>query len=192
MSIDGYHKNEEGSTSLEPDMKFGTLSKSGPGQFRVFHSMHSSTKTYGHEVGLSCAFRQWRAKSHCSLIHGYAIAVRFEFKAAHLDETNWVVDFGGLKSLKSWLEDTFDHTLLVAQDDPHLATLQDLDTKGIAKVVVVDAVGCEKFAQLIFNRADAWLEEQGYKPRVHLALVEVKEHGANSAIYYRSDVTGHL
>lgn len=27
-----------------------------------------STKTYGHEVGLSATFRQWRASSHCRLL----------------------------------------------------------------------------------------------------------------------------
>ena len=35
--------------------------------------MYRSSKTYGHEIGLSAAFRQWRAQSHCRLIHGYAL-----------------------------------------------------------------------------------------------------------------------
>ena len=30
-------------------------------------------KTYGNETGHSCAFRQWRAESHCNLIHGYGL-----------------------------------------------------------------------------------------------------------------------
>ena len=62
---------------------------------------HISTKKYGHEVGLSTAFRQWRAHSHCSKLHGYSLAFKFEFGTNELDSTNWVVDFGGLKSLKS-------------------------------------------------------------------------------------------
>ena len=41
-----------------------------------------STKTYNHNVGLSCCFRQWRAKdSHCQYLHGYSISVRFNFKS---------------------------------------------------------------------------------------------------------------
>lgn len=32
--------------------------------------LYQSTKTYGHDRGFSCAFRQWRADSHCRLIHG--------------------------------------------------------------------------------------------------------------------------
>lgn len=142
-----------------------------------------STKTYGHEVGLSAAFRQWRAESHCKLIHGYALAVRFEFEADELDVRNWVVDFGSLKSLKGWLEDTFDHTLLVANDDPMKLELAELGACGLARVVWVDATGCEAFAKLIYECAEVWLKDNGYAPRVRLASVEVKEHGANSAIY---------
>ena len=142
-----------------------------------------STKTYGHEIGLSACFRQWRAESHCRLLHGYALAVRFEFGASELDVRNWVVDFGSLKSLKGWLEDTFDHTLLVAGDDPELEAFKSLARLGLARVVVVSATGCEAFAKLIFQCTQVWLKDNGYAPRVDLLSVEVKEHGANSAIY---------
>ena len=74
---------------------------------------YKSTKTYGHELGLSCCFRQWRAESHCRLLHGYALSIRLVFEAEELDVRNWVVDFGSLKSLKQMFVDTFDHKLLV-------------------------------------------------------------------------------
>jgi 6-pyruvoyltetrahydropterin/6-carboxytetrahydropterin synthase len=143
--------------------------------------MFLSTKEYGHNVGLSCAFRQWRAHSHCRLIHGYALAVKFVFAASEL-EGGWVVDFGSMKSLKGMLEDTFDHTLLVAEDDPELSTFKNLDKLGIARVVVVPATGCEAFAAMIFECAEIWLKDNGYSPRCKLVSVEVKEHLANSAI----------
>ncbi|QWY83377.1 6-pyruvoyl tetrahydropterin synthase protein [Rhizobium phage RHph_X3_2] len=145
--------------------------------------MYKSTKTYGHDIGLSCCFRQWRAESHCNLLHGYAIAVRLEFEADELDARNWVVDFGSLKSLKGMLEDTFDHKLLVAEDDPQKDELCALAGLGLADVVVLPAVGCEKFAEYIFGAAETWLQSNGYAPRVRLTSVEVREHGANSAIY---------
>lgn len=145
--------------------------------------MFISTKTYGHEIGLSACFRQWRAESHCRLLHGYALAVRFEFAADELDVRNWVVDFGSLKSLKGMLEDTFDHKLLVAQDDPMLPKLLELQMVGLADVVVVPATGCERFAELIYECTEQWLADNGYAPRCRLLLVEVREHGANSAIY---------
>ena len=59
--------------------------------------MFFSTKTYGHETGLSCAFRQPNAThSHCSLLHGYALSFKFVFGAQELDNKNWAVDFGDL------------------------------------------------------------------------------------------------
>lgn len=145
--------------------------------------MYCSTKTFGHELGLSAAFRQWRAKSHCRLIHGYALSVRLEFEADALDDRNWVVDFGGLKEVKQWLQDNFDHKLLVAADDPWRWDLQNLHTMGLADVVIVNRVGCEAFAGMVYDFVAAWLVNQGLAPRVRLRSVEVKEHGANSAIF---------
>jgi 6-pyruvoyltetrahydropterin/6-carboxytetrahydropterin synthase len=142
-----------------------------------------STKTYGHDIGLSAAFRQWRAESHCHLIHGYALAIHLEFEADELDVRNWVVDFGSLKSLKGMLEDTFDHTLLVAEDDPEIEWFREAEKRGIANVVVVPATGCERFAELIYECTEQWLGDNGYAPRCRLSKVEVREHGANSAIY---------
>ena len=69
-----------------------------------------STKTYGHNIGLSAVFRQPHADhSHCRFLHGYSLAFKFTFGCDDLDHRNWCVDFGGLKPLKQWLEDSFDH-----------------------------------------------------------------------------------
>jgi 6-pyruvoyltetrahydropterin/6-carboxytetrahydropterin synthase len=149
--------------------------------------MYASTKQYGHELGLSSAFRQWRAHSHCRFIHGYALAVKFVFEADELDRHGWVVDFGSLKSLKGILEDNFDHKLLVAEDDPELETLKRLEARGLAQVRVLPAVGCEHFAEYIYGVAEVWLRDNGYAPRVRLASVKVCEHGANTAIYAREN-----
>ena len=109
--------------------------------------MYISTKTYKH-LG-PVAYRQWRADSHCNLIHGYALSFHFEFESDSLDSRNWVMDFGGLRPLKDLLEEWFDHTLLVADDDPdreHLVKLGDL---GLAKITQVEKTGCEALASLL-------------------------------------------
>ena len=141
-----------------------------------------STKTYTHNEGLSCAFRQWRANSHCNLIHGYALKFHFRFEADFLDERNWCADFGDLKELKTWLHQTFDHTLCVAQDDPELDTFLLLHEKKLADVRVVDAVGCEKFAEMAYSTASE-IVKQKYQWRVRVAMVEVNEHEGNSAAF---------
>ena len=101
-----------------------------------------STKTYGHEEGLSCAFRQPLAThSHCSLIHGYSLSFKFTFGCKELDNKNWVVDFGGLKDLKKWLKDTFDHTLAVDAEDKQLSKFQQLEKDGLCNLKIMDGVG---------------------------------------------------
>jgi len=143
-----------------------------------------STKTYGHAVGLSCAFRQWRAKhSHCQYLHGYALSVRLEFETEDLDSRNWVVDFGGLKELKGKLEQTFDHKTVVAHDDPLMDWFVKGEELGLLDLVILDDVGCERFAEHVYHLADNWLHANDYAPRCRVSLVEVREHGANSAIF---------
>ena len=147
--------------------------------------IYRSTKTYDHNEGLSCCFRQWRAAdSHCHLVHGYALAFKFIFATHELDERNWCMDFGGLKPIRTWLHDVFDHTLIVAEDDPHLTDFQDLAAKGLASVRILPNVGCEATAKYVFDHVAAFVSKQTSQ-RVWLETVEVKEHGGNSAIYER-------
>lgn len=142
-----------------------------------------STKTYGHDIGLSCAFRQWKADSHCKYLHGYSLSITFRFMANELDYRNWVVDFGGLRDLKSTLEDYFDHKTIVAEDDPHIKWFKRGEELGILDLIEVDGVGCEKFAELAYNLAQEWLEDNHLSSRIKVMSAEVKEHGSNSAIY---------
>lgn len=151
-----------------------------------------STKTYGNEEGLSCVFRQWRSThSHCQLLHGYSIGIKLTFECDNLDERNWVHDFGGLKDFKAWAKHMFDHTLVVAHDDPQLKAIQQFaESTGICNLRVVPATGCERFARLCFDKMEMILDEQGQagtllNPTVRVHSVEVFEHGANSAIYCR-------
>lgn len=145
---------------------------------------YRSTKTYGHNVGLSACFRQWRAShSHCRFMHGYALAFRFEFEADELDHRNWVVDFGSLKPLKAKLEAMFDHQTVVAQDDPQLAVFHEMENFGLIQLQVLEAVGCEAFAKLAYDMAVQVLQDIGQAHRVRVHSVECREHEGNSAIY---------
>ena len=147
-----------------------------------------STKTYGNDRGLSCCFRQWRSThSHCSLLHGYSIGVKVIFECESLDERNWVMDFGGLKEFKKWLEHMFDHTLLIAEDDPHKDLFLNLP-QDTASIRLVPAVGCERFAEMAYNElakiiANSVANGTALNPTVRVKSVEVFEHGANSSIY---------
>jgi 6-pyruvoyltetrahydropterin/6-carboxytetrahydropterin synthase len=134
------------------------------------------------ELG-SCAFRQWRAThSHCQYIHGYQLKAKFYFGATSLDEKNWVVDFGGLKDIKKILNDQFDHTLCVAQDDPLLPFWQELNNQRGCQLRIMESVGIEKTAEWCFNQVNKHIT-LATKGRCWLEKVEVFEHENNSAIY---------
>jgi len=143
---------------------------------------YKSTKTYGHNIGLSACFRQPRAHSHCKFLHGYSLAFRFTFVASELDERNWVVDFGGLKPLKKWLEDNFDHKVVLDIADPHIDTFKMLEDQALADINILDGVGVEKFAEHAYNKAQEIVNEMT-DGRCWVESVECMEHGANSAIY---------
>ena len=108
-----------------------------------------STKTY-RQIG-PVAYRQWRADSHCNLIHGYALSFHFEFECDTLDSRNWCMDFGGLRPLKEKLEEWFDHTLLVATDDPEIEWFREAQKRGIAKITEVEKTGCEGIADFLYE-----------------------------------------
>ena len=144
---------------------------------------YRSTKTYGHELGLSATFRQWRAESHCNTLHGYALSFKFTFEADELDDRNWVMDFGGLSELKEKLKKVFDHKTIVAKDDPKLGAFQALEGMGIADLVILEGVGCELFARKAYELGQETLDKLELSSRIRIVSVECAEHGANSAVY---------
>ena len=140
-----------------------------------------STKTYN-QIG-PVAYRQWKADSHCNLIHGYALSFHFEFECDTLDARNWCMDFGGLKPLRGLLEDWFDHTLLVAQDDPMREHLLNLGKLKLAKITEVEKTGCEGIAAFLYEYINTiFLTNYGEKDRVWCSKVEVRETDTNMAM----------
>lgn len=141
-----------------------------------------STKTFDN---FSVALRQWRAQhSHCQLLHGYAFKIKVWFITDELDDMNWVVDFGGFgyNGLKDWLNDLLDHTLLIEKDDPYLDLFEQMQMMNLCKLKVMDKMGCESLAEMIFNKFNDTLSKQD-AARCRVFKVEVFENDKNSAIY---------
>jgi 6-pyruvoyltetrahydropterin/6-carboxytetrahydropterin synthase len=147
-----------------------------------------STKVFD---GYSCVFRQWKAKgTHCSFLHGYGVSFRVWFEG-ELDEKNWVWDFGGMKRAKgtidgmnpkAWMDYMFDHTTIVAKDDPYVFTFQELHDCGVIQLRIIPATGAEQFAKYIYDKVNAFVLEETNN-RVSVTRVEFSEHNKNSAIY---------
>ena len=148
----------------------------------------TSTKLFD---GYSTCFRQWRAiNTHCRFLHGYAISFKVWFEG-ELDHRNWVRDFGGMKRSRNLIDDKspkdyfawlLDHTVIIANDDPELDSFRMMDAQGIIQLRVIDATGCEKFAEFLYKQINDFLLKET-NGRVKAAKVEVYEHERNSASY---------
>ena len=165
--------------------------------------MYTSTKTYGPSEGFAVAYRQWRADRKsgkpadavytvdeipgCSAIHGYAMSFHFEFTSKTVDARNWVVDFGSLRPLKEFLKQTFDHTLLVATDDPHYEEFVRLRELGLCKLVEVENTGCEALSKFLLDYINEYFLPEHYpnseNQEIWCSMVEVRETPSNSARY---------
>ena len=147
-----------------------------------------STKIFD---GFSCVFRQWRAEgTHCRFLHGYGVSFKVWFEG-EVDEKNWVWDFGGMKRAKgtidnmnpkAWMDYMFDHTTIIAEDDPYLEGWKAMDQHGLIQLRVIPHVGAERFAEFIFNKLNDFIKTET-DGRVRVIKVEFMEHGKNSAIY---------
>lgn len=164
--------------------------------------MFQSTKIID---GFSTCFRQWGAEdTHCKFLHGYSIKFEVIFEGS-LDDRNWVVDFGFMKrslhkvfynnlyngkplqthlSLDEWFKKMFDHTVVIASDDPEVELFHSLSKKGVIQLRLLTDVGCEKFAQLVYELLEDFVlrETNG---RVKVVSVRCFEHEKNSAIFYK-------
>ena len=141
--------------------------------------------------GFSTVFRQWKAETtHCRFVHGYGISFKVYFEG-ELDERNWVWDFGGMKRAqtlidgkqpKAWMDYMFDHTMIIAADDPEVQAFQQMDAVGVAQVRIIPATGAEKFAEYIYNKLNEFVKTETDN-RVRVTKVKFMEHGKNAAYY---------
>ena len=151
-------------------------------------SKFQSTKLFD---GFSTVFRQWKAEgTHCRFLHGYGVSFRVWFEG-ELDERNWVWDFGGMKRAKgnidgmnpkAWMDYMFDHTTIVATDDPGIGGFRTMNELGIIQLRELEAVGAEQFAKYIYDKLNTFVQEET-NSRVSVVRVEFMEHAKNTAIY---------
>ena len=99
-------------------------------------------------------------RGHCRFVHGYDRSVHLVFECSELDDKMWVMDFGGLKPIKAWLEDLFDHTLLINEDDPELEFFQEMEKRDLCRLRVMPNVGMEGSAKYVFEYIDQWVKKR--------------------------------
>lgn len=140
---------------------------------------YTSTKRF---IGFPCTHRQWKADSHCRFVHGYSREFYFEFACNELTKEEWVMDFGGLKEVKKWLESMFDHTFLSSEDDPYLEEFVRLDKEGVIQLRVLPNAGMEGTAKFVYDHVNKMVQKSTDN-RVWVTKVEVRENEKNSAFF---------
>ena len=144
-----------------------------------------STKSY---YNLPVAHMQWfdtdelgrECEGPCSKWHGYDRSVHFEF-AGEADEHGWIVGFGDLKKVKSFLEYYFDHTALAGADDPRMEDITHAYASGLVDLRVLPyGVSMEMSSIFIWEQVNPfiYLITDG---RAYVSRVECREHEKNSA-----------
>lgn len=108
---------------------------------------------------ISCGHRVVGHESKCAHLHGHNYRVHFHVSSARLDDVGRVIDFSIIKAiLCQWLEDSWDHKMLIWEKDPMLDTLVDLDPDGI-RITVFNPTAENMAAYLVDDMAPRLLPE---------------------------------
>lgn len=128
------------------------------------------------------AHRQPAHPGHCAQIHGHGWSIEVTFACVKKDENGFIIDFGKLGFLKSWIEEHLDHAFLVCGSDPALADFKKLEAKNLFKLTEVEDCSAEGLAQYFFKTFN-YLTQRETEGRVYLTRCTVFEDSRNSATY---------
>jgi len=127
------------------------------------------------------AHRQHRHDGHCALIHGHNWSITLTFACSEASADGFVVDFGKLKYLKSWIDENLDHACLFNHDDPEKDRL--LSVAGdLFKVYLLPSCSSEGLAQHLHAVFDPMVRAET-DGRAWIVEVEIEEDSKNSAAY---------
>lgn len=78
---------------------------------------------------ISCGHRVYNHEGKCKNLHGHNYRFNFFCEAPKLDSIGRVIDFDEIKKrLCNWLEENFDHKMLIWSEDPVFSDLQKIDS----------------------------------------------------------------
>ena len=117
-------------------------------------------------------------------MHGYSRSFTLWFAATELDDCGFVVDFSSLRPLDQQLRVQFDHTFLVNADDPLMDEWQRLHALGAIDLRVMENVGMEATAALVWEWANVLLQERD-GGRTCCWAVEARENSRNGGVVHR-------
>lgn len=132
---------------------------------------------------LPCSHRSWAHDGKCSFLHGYERSFEIEFTCRELEPgTGFVVDFGALKEIRAMLQAQFDHTTLVAVDDPELPLFEELARRGVVDLRVMEHTGMEGAAEWAYEQVDERIRKLT-DGRVRVSRVVARESRKNAVTF---------
>src|ERR1700756_1836840 len=104
---------------------------------------------------LPCCHRSWAKQGKRALLHGCERTFDIEFACAETEPgTGLVLESSSLKDVRKALRYQFDHTTLIAEDDPERDPFELLAESGGIDMRIMDTTGMEGSAAWVFDTAE--------------------------------------
>lgn len=136
--------------------------------------------TLSTEITFDAAHRLWGYKGKCFFVHGHTYRLKVFVSSDVLDDQGFVIDFGDLKKIvKTYIDDKWDHTLILNMIDPIYGLLED---QGIKIHLLDENPTVEFMSRVIYQSLKELLPKD-----VKLKQVTIWETSTCSNTYTESD-----
>jgi 6-pyruvoyltetrahydropterin/6-carboxytetrahydropterin synthase len=128
---------------------------------------------------LPCCRRSWANHGKRVFLHGYERAFEIEFACAETEPgTGAVLDAKTLTQVWAALRNQFDHTTLIAVNDPQRALFEMLADRGVIDLRLMDSTGMEGSAAWVFHTVES-VVAQATRGRVWVSRIKGRESHNN-------------
>lgn len=129
---------------------------------------------------LPCCHRSWTKAGKRFFLHGYERAFQIEFACAQTDPgTGLVLDPDVVEEIRSALRKQFDHTTLIAADDPERDLFELLAERGVIDLRIMDSTGMERSAAWVFDTVEG-IVVRATQGRVWVSQIKARESHSNA------------
>ncbi len=124
---------------------------------------------------LPCCHRSWANQGKRFFLHGYERAFDIEFACADTEPgSGLVLASGPLREIRTALRHQFDHTTLIAVDDPERDLFELLAGRGVVDLRIMDDTGLQGSAAWAFDTAEG-IVGRATAGRVWVSRIKARE-----------------
>ncbi|MEX1100123.1 MAG: 6-carboxytetrahydropterin synthase [Bacteriovoracaceae bacterium] len=134
-------------------------------------------------IDFCCAHRILGHDGKCANLHGHNYDLLLYAKGERLDELGRVIDFSALKKeIKDWIDNNWDHNLLVFEKDEGLMAIKDNLLQEKSPFVCCFNTTAENMALYLINKVCPDLFD---KLNIVISKIELSETNKNKVIMMR-------